>query len=539
MSTSSQRLGGGYVRRIDIGVSGIPQGQNTSPRMHTRQARSRSRMRHKRPIRGGYDKQLVALLVVLTLAGLTCISTAYYLIAAVLGRPLTVDPRDSLAAAHTTTDSQFKYIRSERFIAYLPHSGFHNQRIALENALILATVLNRTLLLPPVRLGEPLSYLPFDQLYNASASAAKAGLGYCRDLRSFTSGSLPEECASYFRYTYMPWGRLVDISDIHSDQRLLEGWNFTDAWLVDVLGISSSNIHYLKDSTRTDYMFQDSSLDSPARKFLKSVSMDELAQRPERLIQLGTLFGSSRLYLRSSTNREIRRRVRERMTFTSPYLVDAAEGIRTTLGGSYLGAHLRIGDGIFEWNAPENVRIVWWKLLRDVMGFSDEGILSIERKRFPNDPASAPAPPTLQHDLPAARTPHPPLPPFPHDASPSPEFPCRAPLHTSPALLPLNAPLYVATDAHSPASNPLLKRFTHTFPCAFFLTDFPGHTEPLRALKSPEDGVPLARFLMPFLDAMVAGQAWQVVGTEQSTFSTFVGDVLWRRYHGFEIVQRG
>ena len=53
------------------------------------------------------------------------------------------------------------------------------------------------------------------------------------------------------------------------------------------------------------------------------------------------------------------------------------------------------------------------------------------------------------------------------------------------------------------------------------------------------DGVPLGRFLMPFLDAMVVGQAWQVVGTEQSTFSAFVTDVLWRRYHGFEIVQRG
>ncbi|KAI0665894.1 hypothetical protein C8Q78DRAFT_1083466 [Trametes maxima] len=431
-----------------------------------------------------------------------------------------------------------KGVSSERFIAYLPHSGFHNQRIALENALVLATILNRTLLLPPVRLGDPLSYLPFDQLYSASASAAKAGLEYCQGINAYHSESLPEECASYFRYTCMPWGWLVDISGMHGD-RHLEGWNFTDAWLVDVLGISASDIFYLKDSTRTDYVFQDFSYDSPSRKFLKPVSIVELAQRPERLIQLGTLFGSSRLYLRSPTNYKIRSRVRERMAFTNSYLVRAAEGIRATLGGSYLGVHLRIGDGVFEWNAPENVRVVWWKLLRDVLGFGDEDILSIERKHFPNDPANTPTPPTLQPDLPATRTPHPPLPPFPHDACPSPGILCRAPLHTSPALLPLNAPLYIATDARSPASNPLLQRFTDTFPCAFFLVDFPGYTEPLQALRSPEDNVPLARFLMPFLDAMVAGQAWQVVGTEQSTFSTFVKDVLWRRYHGFEIVQRG
>jgi len=35
-----------------------------------------------------------------------------------------------------------------KFLSYLPHSGFHNQRIALENALVLARLLNRTLLVP-------------------------------------------------------------------------------------------------------------------------------------------------------------------------------------------------------------------------------------------------------------------------------------------------------------------------------------------------------------------------------------------------------
>ncbi|CAO3650754.1 unnamed protein product [Mucor hiemalis] len=31
---------------------------------------------------------------------------------------------------------------NEKYITYLPHSGFHNQRIELENALLLATYLN-------------------------------------------------------------------------------------------------------------------------------------------------------------------------------------------------------------------------------------------------------------------------------------------------------------------------------------------------------------------------------------------------------------
>lgn len=43
---------------------------------------------------------------------------------------------------------------NERFLSYLPHSGFHNQRIALTNAILLANMLNRTLLVPPARLGQ-------------------------------------------------------------------------------------------------------------------------------------------------------------------------------------------------------------------------------------------------------------------------------------------------------------------------------------------------------------------------------------------------
>jgi hypothetical protein len=32
----------------------------------------------------------------------------------------------------------------EKYLGFLPHSGFHNQRIALENAMLLGFLLNRT-----------------------------------------------------------------------------------------------------------------------------------------------------------------------------------------------------------------------------------------------------------------------------------------------------------------------------------------------------------------------------------------------------------
>jgi hypothetical protein len=61
----------------------------------------------------------------------------------------------------------------------------------------------------------------------------------------------------------------------------------------------------------------------------------------------------------------------------------------------------------------------------------------------------------------------------------------------------------------------------------------------LDTLRNEYDGVYMHNFWTPVLDAMVVEKSWGVVGTEGSTFSQFVQDVLWRTYHGWEIVQRG
>ena len=62
---------------------------------------------------------------------------------------------------------------------------------------------------------------------------------------------------------------------------------------------------------------------------------------------------------------------------------------------------------------------------------------------------------------------------------------------------------------------------------------------PLGPLASARDGVLLKPFLEPLLDAMVVAHAVRVVGTEGSTFSRFVEDVLWRVYHGLDVVSKG
>ncbi|KAF9356503.1 hypothetical protein BGX26_005157 [Mortierella sp. AD094] len=69
---------------------------------------------------------------------------------------------------------------STKFLTFLPHSGFHNQRTELENALLLAKLLNRTLIMPKVYLGPPMPWLMFSQLHSRLLYQTKIGLEHCR-----------------------------------------------------------------------------------------------------------------------------------------------------------------------------------------------------------------------------------------------------------------------------------------------------------------------------------------------------------------------
>ncbi|KAL8279398.1 hypothetical protein RQP46_008210 [Phenoliferia psychrophenolica] len=51
-----------------------------------------------------------------------------------------------------------------KYLGFLPHSGFHNQRMALQNALLLGSILNRTVLVPPVWIGWPTPTEVYDEL---------------------------------------------------------------------------------------------------------------------------------------------------------------------------------------------------------------------------------------------------------------------------------------------------------------------------------------------------------------------------------------
>ncbi|KAF9150166.1 hypothetical protein BG015_008023, partial [Linnemannia schmuckeri] len=80
-----------------------------------------------------------------------------------------------------------------KYLTFLPHSGFHNQRTELENALLLARLLNRTLIMPKVYLGPPMPWLTFNLLHSRLLYQTKIGLEHCRAIIESQVGFEDEE----------------------------------------------------------------------------------------------------------------------------------------------------------------------------------------------------------------------------------------------------------------------------------------------------------------------------------------------------------
>ncbi|GAA5861324.1 hypothetical protein JCM3774_000210 [Rhodotorula dairenensis] len=65
------------------------------------------------------------------------------------------DPSNITISAVPKLDPPSAEDRDAKYLGFLPHSGFHNQRIELQNALLLGKALGRIVLIPPVWIGWP------------------------------------------------------------------------------------------------------------------------------------------------------------------------------------------------------------------------------------------------------------------------------------------------------------------------------------------------------------------------------------------------
>ena len=481
--------------------------------------------------------------------------------------------RPSLATAIPSLPPDLAQIRQsnlqvqphEKFLSYLPHSGFHNQRIALENALVLARLLNRTLLVPPIRFGDKaipyrkftilqrlldVDYISYLCQLSDNAANRKDTPAAQDALRDFPD--LPERCALTKRrkpvtHTYLPWGSITDFDLISQQQPTIQTMGSTHHWFSTRLDPRVDDVLVIADASKYDYRFTDEIILDPSlepRGFINStysedITLSSLTNHPARLIQLGSLFGSGRLKLSDPSHKAIRKQIRQHMTLKHPLLQKSSADIASKISGSgsgFLGAHLRCNDDYFLDTAMEHSRMLWWKIVHRILGLSTERTRQLEvasgftgnssrSRRFERYISSSNS---RVH--------------FPLDYRPLIsdvyQARCKGELHTEPDLERLNIPLFIATDSSDPYTDGHLGLFRQTFPCLFFLGDFPREVEPVVGIRDPVGGMEIGEMLVPFLDAMVIARAARVVGTPHSTFSWYVQDVLWRVNRGLDIEER-
>jgi len=351
-------------------------------------------------------------------------------------------------------------------------------------------------------------------------------------------------------YTYLPWGWITDFDFIRHLQPTIQIPGSPHFWLSSQLGLHANDAPTTPDTSKYQYRFTDeimldSSLDQRTftnATYSEDIALSSLADHPAKLIQLESLFGSRRLELSDPTHKAVRKQIRRHMDLRHPLLHKSSVEIAAQISGSssgpgFLGAHLRCNDGYFLENAMEHSRMLWWKLVHGILGLSIGRTRQLELNCFITRNSSWSLP--LGRFIAPSNSPvHLPFDPRVLASDADSMRKCGGKLHTEPDLERLNSPLFIATDSKNPYSDEHLSLFRRTFPCIFFLGDFPQELEPIAGIRDPMSGMEIGSMLMPFLDAMVVARAARIVGTPHSTFSWYVQDVLWRINHGLDIKER-
>ncbi|KAG0046125.1 hypothetical protein BGZ83_008665 [Gryganskiella cystojenkinii] len=452
----------------------------------------------------------------------------------------------------------------ERFLGYVPHSGFHNQRMTLETALRLAAHLNRTLLLPPLYLTKKktnIAWQPYPGILGPWAQRTKIGLESCRDYdptvlppktkkqlaaMSEEERARDQDCTFYHSWTTTPWTFIYDVPKVltgcvgigkqQDPIRVFDRTNMTMEWLQQTLNLDlSKDVYQVPDTTRYDFQILDDSeydyhknppppgdKNTWGGRYNRTLLLSELQARPEQVLHFGSLFASDRLEARSESHLELRKYVLGAMDLWNQDILTATEmaekrieewiTLTKRMAPGYLGAHFRTEDGGFVKLAPQNLhKIMTWlrhMTRRDQQKYGDV------------DPAADPS--TIGHP-----TAIPVKDPISRDENAEPlTFLQRC--SEQPPELPL---IFMATDIHQPRHSPLLKDYLNEFPCTMFLSDFPESVEILGKISNPADNIHMISYLIALMDANLAAKGREFVGTEKSTFSLYIMIHLWPEYH--------
>ncbi|KAI8084401.1 uncharacterized protein B0P05DRAFT_535430 [Gilbertella persicaria] len=464
----------------------------------------------------------------------------------IYGQPTTLPPKEEkesfeqmmvdktiLPVIHPDPFDYHTPTKDEKYVTYLPHSGFHNQRIELENALLLAAYLNRTLLLPSVYLGNPaFPWLRFDKMYERLLLQTKNGLDYCSQLRQ--DEPWPSECLNYPRWTSVPWTFFYDLTELKQHVRIIFRDDLSLEWIQANLDVKQDDIYLFKDYSPFDYRIYDlPESRTPLTRFVNRIELDTLEAIQEKVLFFGSVFGSYRVLAQTPEHREWLKLIRKTMIFSNPTLMTAASRIVEKLGGvgSFVGIHIRVGDGLFKVRASIQIDDIFHRLVDDYTDLTESELESYYDSQHDQDRKE-----NNEYEIRQLREDS-------QHLTGGFDKPIRVqhPENIQKSMGPASSELsvlctpgdgrndrfakttvFIATDCPHPRTHPLLRKIFSTFPCAFVLSDFKDDLTELDKIEVIQDKVKLESYLIPMVDAMIAAQGHVFYGTNASTFSTYI-----------------
>ncbi|KAH8548385.1 hypothetical protein BGW37DRAFT_506996 [Umbelopsis sp. PMI_123] len=391
---------------------------------------------------------------------------------------------DSTISVHIYKYTQVIKIdhNGEKFLSYLPHSGLSNQRTELENALLLASYLNRTLILPPAFLGHIRGWQAKDHLfyYMNSLTKPQPWWNRCNDKLGLADGP----CHSKGDYATVPWEFLhSDINNLEIPMRSIRHVSLDN--IKSMLTLSDDEVYVQHDTTMYSWQLCDKPKDrcpplnsGGGHVYEQQWTIEDMKEIDKPLIQLQGVFGTGRVSVSQRNHGKLRTKIREALIYRNPAMEQVTEMIANQLGGkhNYFSIHVRMGDRQFKGSLRKHVE-------------EQIEFLQKAQSEFTNSTTNS----TCETN---------------------------------------DFKIYVATDAKNPRASPELAAIFERFPCANVLGDYIDLLSPLEyeanLFQPPQKSI--VKFLIPIIDAMVAANAKGFMGTPGSTFSAYINR-LHSAYH--------
>ncbi|CAO3588106.1 unnamed protein product [Absidia cylindrospora] len=398
---------------------------------------------------------------------------------------------------------------NEKYLTFFTHSGFQNQLIQVENGILLAWYLNRTLILPKALLGEAFGWSVFNKLQLEHQLRDSDTTEDCEEYID-AMDQWRINCPDRDRYAMLPFDSIFDLSWAKQHVKILVREQANDGWLASTLGIVRAggagtndpdliveediveeqeegsyvdgDILYFRGGTRYDWRIFDTPRKSQRLgKYADALNIYDLRKRKEKLIHFSSLFGSGKLPIRRPEHYDFLRSLQRSITYHHPAVLEMTDLIVDKLGGhgNFVGIHIRSvihcnsfilfylsyssffyishcrsGDGWFVNTLPENILSIVSQINRAVDSQRRRNTFvdfELDENSDSYDPTTLP--------LDASST--------PSSSSPPPNLEqCVTSAKNGDTTL-----IYVATDARNPRQADAFDPLWKLYPCSFTIHD--------------------------------------------------------------------